>query len=484
MKNKKIYFYILVVVSFLVISYLLAQKVFQNDTYYSIKIGESIFENGIDMKDHFSFIEGLAYSYPHWLFDTFIYIMYSIGGFFLIYLSTIILGFILLITLYNCSIKLGNNKYISYLLIVFFSFFLNGYFTARAQIFSYTFFVIILYSLEMLRKTNKKRYFVYLFLSSWFIANMHAAVWPFIFALFLPFIVQDIIYLIVNKFNIKFIKDFNFELEKSNLKTTLIAFLLCGLTGLLTPNFLVPFTYFIKTINGISLNHINEHTPITIKSYGYVYYFVFATIIIILNKKSKVRLSELFLLLGLFILAFYSIKNISLLIILSVLTFCRLFSKYDFSTIEPQLWNNIFMSILLLLFLIAPIVHYNTYSKKNYVDKSLYPVEASDYIVENLDYKNIKLFNQYDYGSYLLYRDIPVFIDSRADLYLKEFNKDCTVFEDYFDAKNNYEMYFRKYEITHLLLRKNTPLYYTITERENYKVLYNDYYFALLSLGD
>ena len=193
MKKKDLFFYILVGFSFLIISYLLTHKVFQNDTYYTIKVGESIFKNGIDMKDHFSFISDLTYSYPHWLYDSFIYFLYSIGGFNLIYISTILLGFTLLITTYIFSIKLGNNKYVSYLLIMFFSFFLSGYFTARAQMFSYIAFVVIIYSIDMLRKTEKKRYIIYLFLSTLLIANAHAAVWLFSLILFLPFIVQDII---------------------------------------------------------------------------------------------------------------------------------------------------------------------------------------------------------------------------------------------------------------------------------------------------
>ena len=35
----------------------------------------------------------------------------------------------------------------------------------------------------------------------------------------------------------------------------------------------------------------------------------------------------------------------------------------------------------------------------------------------------MRLYNEYNYGSYLLFKDIPVFIDSRASLYTKQFNK-------------------------------------------------------------
>ena len=484
MKKKNLYFYILVVISFLIVSYLLTQKVFQNDTFYTIKVGESIFKHGIDMKDHFSFITDLSYTYPHWLYDAFIYLSYSLGGFKFIYLSTIILGFALLMTTYICSLKLGNNKYVSYLVILFLSFFLSGYFTARAQMFSFISFVILLYSIEMLRKTNKKRYLLYLFLASLIIANSHCAVWPLVFVLYLPFIVQDLIYLITYKFDLKFNSIFNIELEKSKLKITMIAFLICVIPGFLTPNFLVPFTYFIKTISGVSMSHINEHSPITINEYLYVYLFLFATIVLLLFKKTKIKLRDLFLLLGLFIIAFSSIKNISVLLILSMFSYCRLLSSFDYSSVEPYLWNKYFISVLLLLFGISLFVTYNTYSKKDYIDSKSYPVEASKFIKENLDYKNVRIFNQYDYGSYLLYEGIPVFIDSRADLYLEEFNKDCTVFVDYFDARYNYKYQFKKYDIKYVILRNNTSLYSTITTHENYKRIYKDDYFTIYELGD
>ena len=35
----------------------------------------------------------------------------------------------------------------------------------------------------------------------------------------------------------------------------------------------------------------------------------------------------------------------------------------------------------------------------------------------------MKIYNEYNYGSYLLFRGIPVFIDSRCDLYTKEYTK-------------------------------------------------------------
>ena len=72
----------------------------QNDTYYTIKIGEHIHKYGIDMKDPFSWHEDLGYTYPHWLYDLLTYYIYSATGFMGIFIVTCILSCILGISLF------------------------------------------------------------------------------------------------------------------------------------------------------------------------------------------------------------------------------------------------------------------------------------------------------------------------------------------------------------------------------------------------
>lgn len=52
-------------------------KAFQNDTFYTIKIGQLIRQNGIDYQDHFSWHEDLPYMYPHWLYDVIISLIFD-----------------------------------------------------------------------------------------------------------------------------------------------------------------------------------------------------------------------------------------------------------------------------------------------------------------------------------------------------------------------------------------------------------------------
>ena len=139
------------------------------------------------------------------------------------------------------------------------------------------------------------------------------------------------------------------------------------------------------------------------------------------------------------------------------------------------------VTLIALTIIISINNFYDNNISSDYVNEKLYPVGATKYIKENLDYKNMRIYNGYDYGSYLMLNDIPVFIDSRLDVYCSEFN-DTEIFYDFvqvFDYKKNYEDVFTKYDFTHVLIPKKNSIYIYITKDPNYKVLYEDDNFVL-----
>ena len=100
--NKKKIFNILAIILIAIFCISLSPKTLQNDTFYTIKIGEHIIQNKeIDMVDPFSWHENLEYTYPHWLYDVIIYLIYSIGNMTGIYISTCIFSIILGIAIYK-----------------------------------------------------------------------------------------------------------------------------------------------------------------------------------------------------------------------------------------------------------------------------------------------------------------------------------------------------------------------------------------------
>ena len=80
-----------------------------------------------------------------------------------------------------------------------------------------------------------------------------------------------------------------------------------------------------------------------------------------------------------------------------------------------------------------------------------------------------------------MFNDIPVFIDSRLDVYCSEFNN-TDIFHDFVyidDLKSDYEELFKKYDFTHLLFESNSKILPFLKKDEHYKIIYEDKYFVL-----
>ena len=75
--------------------------------------------------------------------------------------------------------------------------------------------------------------------------------------------------------------------------------------------------------------------------------------------------------------------------------------------------------------------------------------------------------------------DIPVIIDSRCDLYLNEFNKGVTLFDDILDIKAvSYLKVFDKYEVEYILINKDS-IFYELLIRDVGNDIYRDKNFVL-----
>ena len=134
--------------------------------------------------------------------------------------------------------------------------------------------------------------------------------------------------------------------------------------------------------------------------------------------------------------------------------------------------------LILSLYFIKPKV------KSQYIDESTYPVQMSDFILQyfeenNINIEDVRLYNEYNYGSYLLYRGIPVFIDSRCDLYAPEYNGGRDIFKDCIESLSLdvwFEDIFEKYDITHVILYKDSKMNMIIQDAnlDGYKLIKED----------
>lgn len=512
-----------------------APKTLQNDTYYTVSIGNLIMENGIDMKDHYSWHEDLPYTYPHWMYDVFMSIIYNMGSWQGIYISVCIMSIILGLSIYIVNKKLNKNQVISFALTIGAMYLLKDYIAARAQLVTFIIFIWVIYFIEKFIENPKKvGYAIEIILASIIIANIHVAVWPFLFVIFLPYIAEYIICLVadtviyqkitilwkkilLNKYKndetkkqkinqelneiylqnekVKNVREkeepykIRMKLNK-NVKWLILVMAICGLTGFLTPLGTTPYTYLVKTMEGNTVNNINEHLPLTLINNITIMCTIIIVLSLLIFTKVKIRLSDLFMIGGLTFLMFSSKRQSTMFVLIGSIILNRMFTEaikiYSKENME-WMFKNIVCILGIAVSVVAIFQGAKFIDKKkdnSYVNEASYPVDAANWILENLDVNNIKLFNEYNYGSYLLYRGIPVFIDSRADLYAPEFNGKKDIFMDFINTSNLGKFYgktFEEYGITHVILYKNAKIRMIIdeTEPEKYNKIYSDKYFVI-----
>ena len=513
----------------------------QNDTYYTIAIGEHIVNHGVDMQDPFSWHEDLSYTYPHWLYDLITYLVYSVFGMTGIYISTCILSVILGWSIYLVSTKLAKNQLFSFFITIAVMYVIRGYIAARAQLVTFILFILTIFFIEKFLETKKKRYALGLIIIPILIANLHVAVFPFYFVLYLPYIAEYIIAALAEtiiykrikrkilKLRIKILEKENPESSKvtelkeklkvieekvdkikikrtkelqnpykiklvrnKNVKWLILIMVICLFTGLLTPLGNTPYTYLSKTMQGNTTENINEHLPMTVSEDIDAMCTIVIFLAILIFTKAKIRLSDLFMLGGLLYLMLDSRRQITMFAIIGsvilgrlLMELVRIYSK-DFDKKAVKIITNK-IGIILITIMGLSLSYYFAEDKfdDTYIDETAYPVQACDYIIENIDLGTARFYNEYNYGSYMLFRGIPIFIDSRADLYAPEFSgKEDDIFMDFIDVSSIgtfYEDVFEKYDITHVITYENSKMNMIITKTNDphYKELYKDDYFVI-----
>ena len=530
--NKKLTrykFHVVIAILLIIYCISMAPKGLQNDTFYTIKVGEYIAQNGIGnlTTDPFSWHE-LPYTFPHWLYDLSIFGIYSLGGMTGIYISTIILTCILGLSIYFTSNKISKNAPVSALITFIAMYLLQPYLAARAQIVTFSLMVLTIYLIEKFLENAKKRYAVGLVALSLLIVNLHIAVWPFFFVLFIPYFFEYVVSLNIFTFDLilkakilwqryrakdgyeKRIAELKEKIEQNkqkraeiqknpykirvtrndNIKKLFWVVVICACMGIFTPTGLTtPYTYLYKTMSGNTMQVINEHLPLDLASnQDFVAFFVMF-IVVLTFIDIKIDLKHLCYYLGILYLALNARRQVSMFLVICTPILAKLigeiFEKYapklqeDLIKIITNFYGKVIFATIVI---IISIQEFKPKLNEQYYTNQDYPIYAAEWIKENLDYKNIKLFNEYNYGSYLIYEGIPVMIDSRCDLYTPQYNTKTGNPADgqdiFMDVQNvatgdaKYNEVFDQYGITHVITYSDSSLNKKLKSDSDYKKIY------------
>ncbi len=478
------------------VSFTIFNKSIQNDTFFTIVLGNNILKNGIQEIDTLTWHKDLKYTNSRWLFDILVAIIYhhfSWNG-----ITVFVSMFTILIALalfFIIKDRCKNGKIA--LLCTFIAIYLaKPMFTARAQIVSFLLFIIEYFCIEKLLETNQKKYKILLMIIPIFIANFHASVFLMYFIFYLPYIAEYIIFLSIEK--IKVLKDHwkikkwctiicnKFVIEKKeNFKSLMIIFFLSLFTGFITPIGLAPYTDMIKAMLGASTTCIGELAHSTFYNNASYYSIIIAITLVIIITKVKPCLVDVFFLLGFGIMTIVAYRSYYFFLLIGSISIAKIFASLV--KIYAIKIDNIFIKVgvysaLILMVGSFGVKEFFYNQRKAFVPEETYPVKVSEYILQHNDLENMRIYNDFNIGSYLEFKGIKAFIDSRSGMFCKEFNSGVTILEDWMtiqEGEETYQNLLDQYKITHVLVHTGEKLNTKIKQDSQWSLEYADENFCL-----
>ena len=455
-KNKKNILYIFILLSF---SLLLA-IFFSNDHdyYWHIKVGEYMVKNKLILtKDIYSWtIYGKSWISHEWLSEIIMYyfkiIFGNLNSFIFVFTNIFILTLVLFI-----PIKKEHYKNIPFSLIwITLGFILVGFNTARPQLIQFILLALTIYILYDLynNEDSKKIYFLPLIAILW--ANIHGGSSNLVYIFPIIFVITGLFSFSKNKIESK-------KLSNKQIKKYLIIIILCIAAIFINPHTYKIFLYpYQNMMDKTMLSLISEWQPTNLSNPAHCRYIILVIIIILtyIFSNKKIRLIDFILLSFSIFLGFKSIRFWPYIYIINNYNIFYYISKRK----EDKGTNLVLLCFICMNIIFSFIALNKTINSINYK-------LIDDKLINYLKETNPKrLYNDYNYGGYLLYKDVKVFVDGRYEIYDKK------IIKDYRDINkfNNLDHILEEYNFDYILLNKKNTLNQYLKNNNNYKVNYKD----------
>lgn len=478
-KNRLVQPLCILIIAILFIA-LFAMPVTDGDTFFHIKLGEWITQNGLPTKDMFSIHDNLNYSAYAFGFEIIVYWVYALFGFSGIvifkYFMMILMAILISFFLYKLDTPIIKAVVFGFLSIVSMKVFTQ----VRPQLVSYVIIIIQLYIANKWVKNKDSKIIWFTPLTMLAISLLHSGVFFFHIGILAIFGI-DILF---ENFRI------NNLFKDKHFYTYLIVGLLSIVTIAFNPYFPGIVFYAFNTVGDDTMMQVSEWhaTPL-------IAIMIFIILLVFIFKYLNVKKSPIgnYICLGLcFILTalhyrFFPYAVIVLAFFVPYMNPIKISEQNKASAkalLNRCIKTEYDIKFALGAFLIFAIIYTSigfASDKRNYsfvISEERYPVKIVEYIKEN----NItgRMYNSYNDGAFLLFNDIPVFIDSRCDPYSKSFNN-VDILDDEFkfaidhSPESTIFTMAEKYSLQYGIISTQAPIYqWVLQEIDKYTVLYED----------
>ena len=444
-----------------------------NDIWFIMNSGRYVLQNGFPYIEPFTIHGGMSFVMQQWLSAVIFWISYNTFGKIGLYL-VVILIYVLFVymTFKLCMLLSEDNFFVSYGISMIVISLISIYMTQRPYIFLFLLIVIEIYFLEKYIKLNKNVYLLPLLILSVLLINLQAAMWPLLFVILLPYLIDSF------KFKFKFIEGQGYGKKG-------LFFIIFGMiaAGFVNPYGIRAVTYLFNSYGFKVINAVSEMQCSDINTF--IGKIIFGTIfliffVIFIYRKGNYKLRYYLLTLGTAYMAISSVRSYAILIICGLIPLAYYLKDYKIKTIENKNDKRTLLIRKVLVVLLSVLVIFVIFEKSKYINtehKEL--IKSVDYL-EKFNKNEVKLYTGYNDGGYLEFRGFKVYLDPRADVFLKTNNKKYNIMEEFVfmqSGKIYYKEVLNRYNFTHLLVSKNDILNTYLPYDENYKIIYSsDYY--------
>ncbi len=461
-------------VLFLLSCLILYVPAMQNDTYWLINIGKYMMENGLPHTESFTIHEGLVFNAQQWLTEILFYNIYSLFGDIGIHILGILIYIIISMVIYKLAMLLSDsNRLVSMGVSLYSCIFLSFYMVPRPQIFSILIFILIIYVLELHIKSKKQHPLFFIPVLSVILVNMHSAMWIFLFLIMVPYIIDGI------GFKLLIIKGQGYRIIPF-----IAVFLTSFAVGFINPYGIRNMIYVVYSYgNKMVSDSISEMQSPDFKSILGIIIFVVLLVFILLHiiVRGKTRLRYVLLTIGTMYMGLSSVRSFALFLACGLPFLAYYLKDIRLPPVEgvnSRLKHIILAAIVGILIITVVLKKYDYTNKMN----EFRPIGAVDFIKENVRTGEMRLYNDFNTGGYIEFAGLKAFIDSRAEIFLKSFNKKDDIIIDFLNMRKGsmyYRKFIEKYKFTHFLMSKNDPLYVFLSEDMSYKKSYEDNNFVV-----
>ncbi len=440
-----------------------------NDGFWHIKVGEYIIKNmAIPYNDIFSWYGkslNLKWVSHEWLFGIVAYLVYSIHGFSSVAIFIGLVNTVTCILLYVLVNMRSKNSWVA--LICTSLYLVTLYNDVGLAFRPLTVSIVVILTLCIL--LEKKKYLIGIIVLIIGI-NLHGGIYPIyliIFAYYTLFknykyFIASLFAILVNPYTYNiYMYTINAMKEMSLEKTYINEWKVTALYDYKASLIIVIFMVFVYAFNGVKFKDILFSGSIILLAFSSNRQIIFLSIL-------ALPILSPYILGGLENFIDIFPKQIKLL-------------KPLRSVVTKQLVKVIiFICIEAILIMPNVFYTYNFISNKMTLftaDSADYPIYAANYINSHPQVKASRLLSHYNDSPYLIFRGIPSFMDSRADLFLPSYNKNTNAFYDFMRAfVDHYEpqQLISKYKISYILVNKSYTIYDILSGYKNLSVVYQD----------